>query len=253
MGLFDILNPLFTGIETYCLSWIPAWARVALYGLGSGIATMLLYAKFSNQDALTQGKQASKKALSRLRELDPEAEFDVVLATMRKAIAEPLKQAKTAAIPALWASLPLVFVLVWLGNSYSYQAPSAGSTIQALTEPFVRLQEGNGVHRSEGQTYSLTWPESGQIELKELTGDLIISIPSSTHVPLIHKRKWWNMFVGNPAGYIRESAPITSVEFTIPPKELIDFGPHWLRSWLVFYFAVLMAAAVAIKVKFNIA
>jgi len=253
MGFFDILSPLFTGIETYCLSWIPAWARVALYGLGSGITTMLLYAKFSNQDALTQGKQASKETLSRLRELDPEADFSVALATMRKAIAEPLKQAKIAAIPALWASLPLVFVLVWLDNSYSYQAPSAGSKIQALTEPFVPLQEGNGVHRAEGQTYSLTWPESGQIELKELTGDLIISIPSSTQVPLIHKREWWNIIIGNPAGYIGESAPIISVAFTIPSRELIDFGPHWLRSWVVFYFAALMATAVAIKVKFKIA
>jgi len=253
MGFFDLLNPLFSGIETCCLSWIPAWARIALYGLGSGIATMLLYAKFSNQDALAQGKQASKKALSRLRELDPEAEFDVVLATMREAIVEPLKQTKTAAIPALLASLPLVFVLVWLSNSYSYQIPSGGSIIPALTEPFVPLQEGNGVHRSEGQTYSLTWPESGQIELKELTGNLIISIPASTHVPLIHKRKWWNTLIGNPAGYIDESAPITSVEFTMPPRQLVEFGPHWFRSWLVFYFAVLMTAAVAIKVKFKIA
>lgn len=253
MGFFDILNPVFTGIETYCLSWIPAWARVALYGLVSGIATMLLYARFSNQDALTEGKRASKEALSKLRELDPEADFNVVLATMRKAMAEPLKQAKTAAIPALWASLPLVFVLVWLDNSYSYQAPSAGSKIQALTEPFVPLQEGNGVHRAEGQTYSLTWPESGEIELKELTGDLIISIPASTQVPLIHKREWWNIIIGNPAGYIGESAPIISVAFAIPPRELIDFGPHWLRSWVVFYFAALMATAVAIKVKFKIA
>ena len=253
MGFFDILNPVFTGIETYLLSWIPAWARVALYGLGSGIVTMLLYAKVSNQDALTQGKSTSKEALSALRKLDPEAEFDVVLATMRKAIAAPLRQAKNAAIPALWASLPLIFVLVWLDNSYSYQAPPVGSSIQALTEPFVPLQESDSVHRTEGQTYSLTWPESGQIELKRLTGDLIIFIPSSTHVPLIHKRKWWNILIGNPAGYLDESAPISSVEFTNTPRELIGFGPHWLRSWLVFYFAVLMAAAVAIKVKFKIA
>ena len=253
MGFFDILNPVFTGIETYLLSWIPAWARVALYGLGSGIVTMLLYAKVSNQDALTQGKSASKEALSALRKLDPEAEFDVVLATMRKAIAAPLRQAKNAAIPALWASLPLIFVLVWLDNSYSYQAPPVGSSIQALTEPFVPLQESDSVHRTEGQTYSLTWPESGQIELQSLSGDLIISIPSSTHVPLIHKRKWWNMLIGNPAGYIDESAPFDSVEFTHTPRELIGFGPHWIRSWLFIYFAVLMASSIAIKVKFKIA
>ena len=253
MGFFDLLNPVFTGIEAYCLSWLPAWTRVALYGLGSGIVTMLLYAKLSNQDALADGKQASKEALTRLRELDPEAEFDVVLATMRKAIIEPLKHAKLAAGPALWASLPLVFILVWLDNSYSYEAPSAGSVIQVLTEPFVPLQEGDGVHRSEGQAYAVTWPESGPIELKGLTGDLIVSIPATTHIPLIHKREWWNILIGNPAGYIDESAAITSVEITIPPGELINSGPHWLRSWLIFYFSALMATAIAIKVKFKIA
>ena len=140
-----------------------------------------------------------------------------------------------------------------LDNSYSYQAPSAGSIIKAQTEPFVPLQEGNGVHRSEGQAYSLTWPESGQIEIKEVTGDLIISVPSSTQIPLVHKREWWNMLIGNPAGYVPESAPVNSVTFTLPHRELIDFGPRWLRSWLVFYFAVLMASAIAIKVKFKIA
>ncbi len=253
MGFFDLLNPVFTGIETYLLSWLPAWARVSLWGLISGVVTMLLYAKVSNQDALTEGKQASKEALSAMRKLDPEADMDVVLATMRKAIAAPLRQTKNAAVPALWASLPIIFVLVWLDNSYSYQAPPAGSSIQALTEPFVPLQESDGIHRSADQTYSLTWPESGQIEIKDLSGDLIISIPSSTPVPMIHKREWWNMLIGNPAGYIDESAPITSVEFTHAPRELFGFGPHWLRSWLVFYFAVLMASAIAIKVKFKIA
>ncbi len=101
MGFFDLLNPVFTGIETYLLSWMPAWARVSLWGLVSGVVTMLLYAKVSNQDALTEGKQASKEALSAMRKLDPEADTDVVLATMRKAIAAPLRQAKNAAVPAL--------------------------------------------------------------------------------------------------------------------------------------------------------
>jgi hypothetical protein len=253
MGLFDLLNPLFTGIDTYCLSWLPAWARVALYGLGSGAATMLLYARFSNQDALTEGKQASKEALSRLRELDPEAELAIVLATMRNAVAAPLKQAKTAAIPALWASLPLVFVLVWLDNTYSYHVPPAGSLIQARTEPFVALQEGNGIQRSADQTYSITWPDSGQIELQSLSGNLIVSIPASTHVPLIHKRAWWNILIGNPAGYLDENAPINSIELTMPARELFNLGPRWLRSWVIIYFTALMATAVAIKVRFKIA
>ena len=253
MGFFDILNPVFTWIETGFLSWIPGWARVALYGLGSGVVTMLLYARFSNQVALAQGKLASKEALSALRKLDPDAEFEVAIVTMRKAVAEPLKQAKAALVPALWASLPLIFVIVWLDNSYSYQAPPAGSTVRALTEPFVPLQEGDGVRRSADQTYDLTWPASGQIEIKDLDGNLIISIPSSTPVPLIHKRKWWNVLIGNPVGYIDDSAPMNSMEFTHTPRDLIGFGPHWLRSWLVFYFAVLMAAAIAIKVRFKIA
>lgn len=253
MGLFDLLNPLFTGIDTYCLSWLPAWARVALYGLGSGIATMLLYARFSNQDALTEGKQVSKAALSRLRKLDPEAELAVVLATMRKAVAAPLKQAKTAAIPALWASLPLVFVLVWLDNTYSYQAPEAGSLIQARTDPFVALQEGSGIQRSADQTYAITWPDAGRIELKDLAGDLILSLPASTRAPLIHKRRWWNILVGNPAGYLDENASISSIALTMPPRELFDLGPPWLRSWVIIYFTTLMATAVAVKVKFKIA
>lgn len=253
MGFFDLLNPVFTGIETYLLSWVPAWARVSLWGLVSGVVTMLLYAKVSNQDALAKGKLASKDALGALRKLDPEAEFDVALATMRKAIAAPLRQTMNAAVPALWASLPIIFVLVWLDHSYSYQVPPAGSSIAVVTEPFVPLQERDDVERTEDQTYSLTWPESGQIELNGLSGDRMVSIPSSTLVPVIHKRKWWNMLIGNPAGYIDESAPIDSVEFTHTPRELIDLGPHWLRSWLVFYFAVLMASAIAIKVKFKIA
>ncbi len=128
-----------------------------------------------------------------------------------------------------------------------------GSRIAATTETFVELQESDSVHRSEGQTYSLTWPESGQIELQSLSGDFTVSVPSSTLVPVIHKRKWWNWLIGNPAGYIEDNAPTDSVEFAHAPRELIDSGPGWIRSWLFFYFAVLMAAAIAIKVKFKIA
>ena len=109
MGFFDLLNPMFSAIETYVLGWLPAWAIVSLWGLLSGILTMIIYTKVSNQEALSVGKQESKDALKQMRELDPDADLDVVLPTMRRAILAPLNQAKNSLGPALWASIPLVF------------------------------------------------------------------------------------------------------------------------------------------------
>jgi|SaaInl5LU_22_DNA_1037371.scaffolds.fasta_scaffold02090_4 hypothetical protein len=253
MGFFDLLSPVFTAIQTYALSWLPAWAIVSLYGLLSGILTMVIYTKVSNQDALSAGKLESKESLTLMRELDPDAEFDVVIATMRRAIGAPLKQAKNSLVPALWASLPLIFVMVWLDHTYGYHEPEAGSIVQAHIEPLVPLQEALGIQRNEDDSYSLTWPETGQIDLVAQNGDNITSIPSTMRVPVLHKRQWWNILIANPAGYLEEDAPIEAIQLTLPATEIVSFGPGWLRSWLFFYFAILMSAAIAIKVKFKIA
>ena len=253
MGFFDLLNPIFSGIDNYALGWLPAWVRVSLWGILSGLLTMLVYAKVSNQEALSEGKVASKKALVAMRELDPEADFDVAMKTMRNAIAAPCRQAKNSLMPALVASIPLIFILVWLDSAYSISPPAAGNSIEATTKPYIALRETETIQKSGEQAYALGWPNSGDIQLQGQAGEFSLSVPSSTPVQIIHKRQWWNALLGNPAGYLDDSAPIESIEFAHASRELINSGPGWIRSWLFYYFVFLMATAIAIKVRFKIA
>lgn len=251
MGFFDLLNPVFAVIDSYALGWAPAWLIVSIYGLVSGVITMLVYARVSNQEALSRGKIESKEALAEMKALDPDAEPDVVMATMKRAISAPLNQAKNSLLPALAASVPLIFIMVWISQTYSYDTPEAGSLIPVQVNPDTSLLESNGIQAVE-DGYQMVWPSSGELELMDEGGAIVAAIPSSLSIGILHKHQWWNALFSNPAGYLDDSSPVDSVTLSLPNIELVGFGPDWLRTWWFFYFLVLMSAAIGIKVKFKI-
>jgi len=252
MGFFDLLNPVFGVLDNTILGWAPAWLIVSFYGLVSGILTMVVYAKVSNQEALNKGKIESKEALAAMKQLDPDADSEVVMATMKRAIKAPLIQAKNSIVPALVASIPLIFIMVWISQAYSYTTPDAGSQISAQLNPVVSVQQNEQVQVNDNDDLSLSWPATGEIEVAEQGGGVIAAVPASTRTPILHKRQWWNMLFANPAGYLDDGSPISAITLDLPKIELLGFGPAWMRTWWFIYFLVLMTAAIAIKVKFKI-
>jgi hypothetical protein len=61
-----------------------------------------------------------------------------------------------------------------------------------------------------------------------------------------------NLLIGNPAGYLPDSAPLEAVHLALPAQELLPWGPSWLRGWLVVYFATLLLASLFWKWRWKL-
>ena len=50
-------------------------------------------------------------------------------------------------------------------------------------------------------------------------GHVISTIPWAAPIATIHKRQWWNVLVGNPAGYLPDDAGVERIEPELAPTD----------------------------------
>ncbi len=76
---------------------------------------------------------------------------------------------------------------------------------------------------------------------------MVSTVPWAAPIATIHKRQWWNMLFGNPAGYLPDDGAVERIELGLAPNEHLPFGPSWLRPWYAVFFAALLAGSLAVK------
>src|SRR3546814_14368405 len=82
-----------------------------------------------------------------------------------------------------------------------------------------------------------------------VTGVQTCALPILTS---LHKEQWWNVLIANPLGYLAADSPLELVEIDLPRREVLPFGPWWLRTWEFVFFTTLVAASLAIKLLFRL-
>jgi hypothetical protein len=203
---------------------------LALWGLASGVASMWLYAMISPQRRIAEGKRAQYAARLELDGFD--GEFADAWPLIRRLLGSSLGQVRRVLMPAVLASLPVLCVLVWLSNAYGYQPPQRDTPIQVMP---AELQE-------RWQTTDSPQP---QIEIHDSQGGLVTRVVLGAPVPTMEKRRWWNLLIGNPAGYLSSDGTVERLQPELPRRQHLPFGPDWMRGWeLVFLFATVVASLV---------
>jgi hypothetical protein len=81
---------------------------------------------------------------------------------------------------------------------------------------------------------------------------VVLERPLSAPVTVLHKTQWWNVLVANPLGYLPPDSPLDRVEIDLPRRELLPFGPWWLRTWEFVFFTTLVAVSLVIKMLFRL-
>lgn len=245
MGLFDLPAPLFGWLDN-ALAWLaPAPLRLALWGLIAAGMSMGLYALLSPQRQIAQTKT---DALAARRALDAhEGDFAEAWPLIRNLLHTAFRQLALVTWPAVLASLPVLALLAWVSTAYGYAFPAEGAAVAVSTVP--RDLEGRleTVPAAAGPS-----PPSHRIVVIDETGQVVDRVPWPAPVPTIHKRAWWNLLLGNPAGYLPDDGPLERIDLDIPAKEYLPVGPAWLKPWYVLFFGVLLAASLAIKVAARI-
>lgn len=242
MGFFDVPAPALDWVDSWGGLFLPSWARLLLWGGMAAAVSMGLYLSLSPQARIRRGKDELARAR---RALDAyEGELQQAWPLIRHLLRTAFRQVGRVGIPAVLASLPLLFMLSWLETAFGYAYPSPQSVVQVRTIPEQFHSQWRQPRTNGGAPH---------IVVSDTNNRVVLDVPMSAPVAVVHKRRWWNVLIGNPVGYLPDRAPVDHVEVTLPRQHHLSFGPDWLRGWQVLFFLSLLAVSLGLKKYLRIA
>lgn len=238
MGLLDLPAPLLSALDGWLAPVVPAALRIGLWGVLAGAASMALYAWLSPQQRLARLKAQAKAAREALDTFDgPITEAG---ALVRATVTAAWRQLAAALGPATLASLPLLFLLVWLSNTFGHEFPQPGRQVEIQTRPQA---PAHWIRKHEG---------APEILIGEPGRGPALTVIMTAPIPTVHRRHWWNLLIGNPVGYLPATAAVDEVNVRLPKRRILAFGPDWLAGWEVPFFTALIMSSLIIKTVFRI-
>jgi hypothetical protein len=229
MGVLDLPAPLFDLVDRNLLGVLPPLARLILWAIAAAILSLEIYRALSPQRRIAETKAAALEARRRLNAHDGDLESAMPL--MRRSMALALRHVGLVMPAALLASLPVLALLVWLDGAYGHDFPIGRAPTIAV----------------EPQSFAAEWRPSGaggEIELKDRHGAQVGYLMLEQPVTRVEKRHWWNVLIGNPAGYLPAQGPVEGVTIALPERHYLPVGPDWLRSWFAIAFAALLVSSI---------
>jgi len=261
-GLLDWPGVVLGWINAPLVAILPEPLALAFWALVSAVATMWVYRRFSNQEKLAALKPQVKAVQKKLSNYD--GEFSGLKPLIMENFRLSGRHILLALGPALLAGVPVLFVLVWISNAYGLRMPEAGAAVEvrAITDANAAAEawrwRGTDADRLEpdeqpGVRWRIHWPEGGSpAALATADGELIVELPPAHATPVLHKRQWWNALIGNPAGYLDADNPAGAIYLGLPKKQMLPFGPDWMRGWEFLYFVLLVAGSLGLKFLWRI-
>lgn len=240
MGLFDLLNPFFDGADAWLAGFLPPVSRLAFWGVVGALVSMGLYWLLSPQNMIVELKECIKHSRRALDE--HQGSLREAFPLMRYSLALALKQVVVIFVPALVASLPLLFLLGWLYSAYGYR----------FADPYTASPITTVPARQDARWATGGTDTDHVIIVTDSTGRRVARIRMTAPIPVIAKRRWWNVFFANPNGYLPAHGPVESVTVDLPVKTYLGFGPSWLRGWEAVFLAELVVVSLLIKFIFRI-
>ncbi len=249
-GVFDLASPALSWIDGLMSGWLPVTIRLLFWAVVTGVVSMALYRLASNQAKLTAIKAEMAALRRQLAEFD--GPFGDMWALTGRNLGLALRQLWVTLVPAVLASVPVIFLLVWVSNTFDLVIPSPGAPV------VVKAFAGDGhelppLHwRGDAQpqghdAWAVAWPEAGApAELLGSDDKVLLSLPTVAPVGAVHQRRWWNVLIGNPAGYL-PPGEVDAVSIDLPSREYLPFGPAWLRGWIPLFFGVVIVVSLLLK------
>lgn len=235
MGVFDLASPFLSRADGW-MGALPPAARLVVWSVVGAVVSMGLYWLLSPQRKIEDLKLRLKQAQAALD--SHEGELKEAFPLMRSTLSLALRQVFVILVPAVVASLPLLFLLAFVYSAYAYRFPAPGETVAARAAP----AQFQARWASPPPRVAVTGPG----------GDTVAEVALKAPVASLYTRQWWNAFFANPAGYLPEDGPVRIVSIEMPARTYFPFGPSWLRGWEATFFAVLVVVSVLIKVVFRI-
>jgi hypothetical protein len=255
MGFFDLANPLLDLIDSCLAVFSDATGRLVFWAILGSFVSMFLYRLTSRQEELAALKPQMKQAQKALATFD--GELEEILPLVWRSLRLSLRQLGLALGPAVLASFPMIFLLLWISNRYDLVPPNPGATITVSIEAadsseLLWLPDAGAKH-IEQDLWQVTWPNAGEVLQLMVQGNTrVLELPTNELSPVVHKQQWWNALLGNPAGYLDDDQPVEAVFMELPTQTYLPFGPSWVRGWEFLFIGLLFSFSIAIKLIFKI-
>ncbi|MEE8339402.1 MAG: hypothetical protein V3R56_04610 [Xanthomonadales bacterium] len=247
MGLFDVPAPLFAAIDGVLAMALPSVLRLMLWGILAGWLTMVVYRRLSNQEKIGELKGQQKVQQKEIAEFD--GEFEELMPLIRHTLALGFKQLGLALGPALLSTLPVLFLIVWVAGAFGNEAPATGSRVHLTAEPAnddIHWSSTTGVE-TVADGWQVNWPENGQSLTLTDGRQALLTLPLEDNIPIIHKKKWWNLLMANPVGYLPDDGKTEVIHIDLPEQVIIGFGPGWMRGWMFSFFLTFLLSSLGFK------
>lgn len=231
MGLLDLPAPFFDLVDRNLLWFLPPFARLIIWAVLAAVTSILVYRWLSPQAKIAETKAAAAAARRRLNA--HRGDFESAMPLMRRSLRLASLQVLLVLPGALIGSLPVLALLIWLDGAYARDFPTAAATAVQVSPSDQYLGRWHGDE------------SGGAIEIVDKQGKPIATLPLNKPVAQIEQRHWWNLLIGNPAGYLPEDGPLQSVSISLPEREYVAAGPGWARSWFSIVLPVLLVTSLA--------
>jgi len=252
MGLFDLPAPIFAAIDSVLAMALPAVVRLVIWGILAGWLTMVVYRFLSNQEKIGELKAQQKTQQKHISEFD--GEFSELMPLIRHTLALGFRQLGLALGPAILATVPILFVVIWVAGEFGRETPTAGSEVLLSVEPVaseIHWSSTTGVTASEGG-WVINWPENGQSLIMSDDHQVLLVLPLEQDIPIVHKKRWWNILVANPLGYLPEDGVTDTIHINLPEAVIIESGPAWIRGWMFSFLLSLLLSSFGFKLLLRI-
>lgn len=255
MGFFDLPAPIFGVIDQILGMALPGILRLVLWGILAGWLTMVVYRRLSNQERIQELKGEQKKQQQIISSFD--GEFEELFPVIRHTLALGMRQLGLSLGPALLATIPILFIVVWVAGNFGNEQPSVGTPVaieinqeQVALDQFGWSNPGEVISTENG--WMLNWPSTEQPVAFLQDDKTLFKLPSESNIPVIHKHQWWNWLMANPVGYLPDDALVDSIDIVLPEQQFLAFGPGWLRGWMFSFFLSFLLSSIGFKFALKI-
>jgi len=252
MGLFDLPAPIFGAIDHILAMALPPVLRLAVWGVVAGWLTMVVYRFFSDQEKIGELKAQQKSQQKGIAEFD--GEFAELMPLIRHTLALGFRQLGLALGPALLATIPVLFIVIWVAGEFGYETPLAGSEVFLNVEPVthdIYWSSTTGVRATEGG-WVINWPAEGELLTMSDDQQPLLVLPLEYDVPVIHKKRWWNLLMANPLGYLPKDGKTDVIHINLPEAVIIGSGSSWVHRWMFSFFLIFFLSSIGFKLLLRI-
>lgn len=227
--------------------------RILLWGVISGVIATWLYVLVSDQSVLRNQKHSLKVLRAHLANAQ-DGEFDEILNLSLKNLKQSLLLLKMVLWPTLVSSTPVLVIILWLSAFHSYRLPSHDILSIELLSPIgqIEVMPPESIVKRDGRVVNLSIDNSSSIRFYDDNGVVYEGIPASPPIPFVYPWHWWNIVLGNEAGYLRSGSQLEAIHFQYEPKVLLSGVPEWISNWQFPYILGLTSTAFGLRLKFKI-